>query len=45
MMLDMYGYIDGVATNVVTFKTGAHGERILFLPVINAELHSEKPTA
>ena len=37
-MLDAYGYIDGVSTNVIVSETGSHGERVLFLPAINAEL-------
>ena len=36
--LDAYGYTDGVSTNVIVFRMGSHGERVIFLPPINAEL-------
>ncbi|KAG9309359.1 beta-lactamase/transpeptidase-like protein [Chiua virens] len=36
--LDMYGYIDGVSTNVFVFETDDQGERVLVLPAINAQL-------
>lgn len=37
-MLDMYGYIDGVSTNVIVSEMGDHGEQVLLLPAINTEL-------
>lgn len=36
--LDMYGYIDGISTNVFVFDGSNHNERVLFLPAINVEL-------
>ncbi|KAF8120130.1 beta-lactamase/transpeptidase-like protein [Boletus edulis] len=38
VMLDAYGYIGGVSTNVIVSETRNGGERVLFLPAVNAEL-------
>ena len=38
VMLDMYGYVDGVSTNVIVSKLDSHGKRALYLPGIDTEL-------
>ncbi|KAG8221411.1 beta-lactamase/transpeptidase-like protein [Butyriboletus roseoflavus] len=38
VMLDNYGYIDGVSTNVIVSDKGNNGEEVLFLPAINTAL-------
>lgn len=38
IMLDMYGYIDGVSTTAIVSETDDQGEQVLFLPAINTKL-------